>query len=65
MKAHRRLYAWEDGKLVEITSTDDPRYNQTRPGKKFGMFVPRTLPVGRGQTVTLRPGKRERKRLGI
>ena len=65
MKQHRRIYAWENGGLVEITDCADPRYNQTRPGKKFGMFVPRTLPVGQGQTVTIKPGKRERKRLGL
>lgn len=64
MKPHRRLYAWQDGKIVEITESDE-RYNVTRPGKKFGMFVPRTLPMGGGSAVTIRPGKRERKRLGL
>jgi hypothetical protein len=63
MKQHRRLYGWEDGKLVEIGG-DDERYNVTRPGKQFGLAVPRTLPLGNGSSVTIKPGKRERRRMG-
>jgi len=65
VKAHRKLYAWQDGKLVEIVDVNDPRYNVNRPGKKFGLAAPRTLPLGNGAAVTIKPGKRERKRMGV
>lgn len=58
----RKTYVMREGKLVEITRAD-PEFCQRRPGRKLGMFVPRTLKVGNNQAVRIAPGKKTRDRI--
>lgn len=59
--APRRTYVMRDGKLVEI-NRNDPEFMQRRPGRKWGMFVGKTIRSG-DNVVRIEPGKKTRERI--
>lgn len=60
--APRKTFAWRDGKLVEIDRACE-EFSVRRPGRKNGMFVPRTMQVGPDTRLRISPGKKTRERI--